>query len=81
MVVQRPRAHTRLLVERRLQSSLCLRNLGVLPTTATEFFPLAEMAHPLCKPRSITVKNHLVGKAKEFGLRQVSERQTLKFEK
>lgn len=81
MVVQRPRAHSRLLVERRLQSSLYIPNLGVLPNTATEFFPLAEMAHQLCTPRSTTVKNHLVGKAKEFGLRQVSERQTLKFEK
>lgn len=81
MVAQKSRAHPRLLVELSLQLLVSTFPIWGSPHHGHWITPTGEMAHHLLKPRLIMVENYLVGKAKEFGLRQVSKRQTPKFEK
>ena len=80
MLAQWPKSHTRLLVKLSLQSVLYTAKSVVLSTTAINVLPIGGNGLSITQAK-ITVENHVAGKAKEFSLRQVSNRQRVKFEK
>ena len=80
MLAQWPKSHTRLPVKLSLQSVLYTAKSVVLSTTAINVLPIGGNGLSITHAK-ITVENHVAGKAKEFSLRQVSNRQRVKFEK